>query len=378
MKKVPALVLLLVTLFSVNFSFSQDNSEPEALGLPGDNLSLYAVLEVFQKSKTIEDFEKALNDKEGNVNNLDLNNDNDIDYIKVISEKDGDNHSIILQVPVSEKENQDVAVIEVSKDNSGKAIVQIIGDEELYGKDYIVEPSTEVVGGTPNPGYTGGDTVIINNNTTNNYNTTNTTNNSTSNNNGASYVEPSGWSVVLFLFSPIYVAYRSPFYWGFYPPYWSPWRPIYYHNYWGYNGHYHHHNHYRRTTVIINNNHYHNRYHNRRSSSSIVANNRREGRYNSVYDGRTYKKPSIPSRNETNNRPSKPKTKPSTRPSKPTTKPSISTPRPSTKPTVSPSRPTKPVTKPSYKPSTKSVNRPVSRPTSRPAPKRSVQRSTNR
>jgi hypothetical protein len=37
--------------------------------------------------------------------------------------------------------------------------VQIIGDEALYGRDYIVEPSynrTE----TPNPGYTGNKTVV--------------------------------------------------------------------------------------------------------------------------------------------------------------------------------------------------------------------------
>jgi hypothetical protein len=39
---------------------------------------------------------------------------------------------------VSSTEFQDVAVIEVSKNNSGRAIVQIIGDEALYGRDYIV------------------------------------------------------------------------------------------------------------------------------------------------------------------------------------------------------------------------------------------------
>ncbi|MEK8179746.1 hypothetical protein WMW71_05280 [Flavobacterium buctense] len=378
MRKGYCLILLFSAFMGINFAFSQSNNEPEALGLPGDNLSLYAVLEVFQKSKTIEDFEKSLNDKEGNVNNLDLNNNDETDYISVISEKDGDNHSIILQVAVNEKENQDIAVIEVSKNKSGKVVVQIIGDEELYGKDYIVEPSNEVVGGTPNPGYTGGDTVIINNNTTNNYNTTNTTNN-TSNNNGASYVEPSGWSVVMFLFSPVYVVYRSPFYWGYYPSYWHPWRPIYYHSYWGYHGHYHHHHHYRRTTIIINHNHYHNNYYGRRKSSMIVANNRRDGRYNGIYDGRTYKKPTVPSRPDLNIKPSRPVTKPAVRPSKPSTKPEVRPSRPSTtRPVVTPSRPTKPLKKPSYKPASKPMNKPVTRPAIRPVKKKSVQRSTNR
>ena len=42
-------------------AFSQANKDTtELLGLPGDNLDLYAVLSLFQKSKTIEAFEKSL------------------------------------------------------------------------------------------------------------------------------------------------------------------------------------------------------------------------------------------------------------------------------------------------------------------------------
>jgi hypothetical protein len=85
----PYLILLLISCFSIS-TYAQSNDEPEALGLPGDNLNLYAVLDVFQKSKTLEDFEKAINDEEGKINNLDLNNDNTIDYIQVVSEKKGD------------------------------------------------------------------------------------------------------------------------------------------------------------------------------------------------------------------------------------------------------------------------------------------------
>src|SRR3954447_2714489 len=43
-------------------AFSQTKDQPKedttTLGLPGDNLDLYAVLTLFQKSKTIEAFEK--------------------------------------------------------------------------------------------------------------------------------------------------------------------------------------------------------------------------------------------------------------------------------------------------------------------------------
>ena len=62
----PYLILLLISCFSIS-TYAQSNDEPEALGLPGDNLNLYAVLDVFQKSKTLEDFEKAINDEEGKI-----------------------------------------------------------------------------------------------------------------------------------------------------------------------------------------------------------------------------------------------------------------------------------------------------------------------
>lgn len=374
----PYLILLLISSFSLS-TYAQTNEEPEALDLPGDNLNLYAVLDVFQKSKTLEDFEKAINDEEGKINNLDLNSDNTIDYIQVVSEKKGDSHLIILQVSVDKSEKQDVAVIEVGKDKNGQVVVQIIGDEELYGKDYIVEP-TEVakVSGTPNPGYKGEGTVIINNNTTNNYNTNNTNNNDST---------VSAWPVVVYLFSPLFVPWHSPWYWGFYPPYWRPWRPVFYHNYWGYHGHFYGNRYYHRTVIIRNPGHrvY---YSNRRTTSVVVRNNRVNGNYRATYDGRTYKRPASPSVRPSTNRPA---TRPTTRPtnsnnnlSRPAARPSTpsnNTSRPATRPSVSPKpatpsvRPTTPMTRPSA-PASRPTPRPASRPMSRPASGNMTHRAT--
>lgn len=278
-------VLLIITLVTI-VGYSQTDSEPEALGLPGDNLNLYAVLDVFQKSKTLEDFESAINYETNKINNLDLDNDGKIDYIRVNSEKEGNSNLIILQVPINGNENQDVAVIEVSKNKLGKTVIQIIGDEELYGKNYIVEPNNQKIAGTPNPGYSGGGTTIINN-TTNNYNTPN--------NNDRNYSEPSTWSVVQFIFSPAYVVYRSPYYWGYYPSYWHPRAPMYYHNYWSYNDHYYNNNYYRKPLYIRNNKHY-NAYYSRRCNSVIVANNKSNNVYRTTYNGKEYRKPVSPTR----------------------------------------------------------------------------------
>ena len=115
------------------------------------------------ESKTIEDFEKSLNDEKNGIVNLDLNNDGKADFIKVETEKNGDDFLFILQDPISEKETQDVAVISVSKDTAGKVSMQIIGDKDLYGKDYVIEPNSKPTDSiTANPGYTGEDPVTVN------------------------------------------------------------------------------------------------------------------------------------------------------------------------------------------------------------------------
>jgi hypothetical protein len=285
MKKIMSFIVVIVLNCITAIAYAQSNDEPVALGLPGDNLNLYAVLDVFQKSKTLEDFEKSVNAEENKINNLDLNNDNKTDYIQVNSEKKGETFFVILQVSVSKTEKQDVAVIEIDKDKSGKVNIQVIGDEELYGKDYIIEPSqNESVAGTPNPGYSQGTTTIINNNTTNN----NTTNNS-------DRVGPtvSVWPVVLYLFSPLFVPWHSPWYWGYYPSYWRPWRPYYYRTYWGYHRRYYVSPYYRRA-AYYRNNYYRGYYYNRRTYSNTVRRYKSDNRYRGTYQGVAYKRPTSP------------------------------------------------------------------------------------
>src|ERR1035437_4573783 len=149
--------IILVALVAAGATIKAQNNVPEKLGLPGDNLNLYAVMKLFQDSKTLEEFEKNLNDPNSNINNLDLNGDNLVDYIKVIDNVNGDVHNIVLQDAVSPRENQDVAVFTVQRFQNGQVQIQLTGDEALYGKDYIIEPIADNAnqGAIPNPGYTG-------------------------------------------------------------------------------------------------------------------------------------------------------------------------------------------------------------------------------
>ncbi|KAF2333716.1 hypothetical protein [Flavobacterium daemonense] len=267
------LLLFLVVMTSVMYQpiFSQTEDTEPPLGLPGDNLDLYAVLSLFQKSKTIEEFEKKLNLKETGINNLDLNLDKKADFIKVVTKKDGNSFTFILQVNVSKSETQDVAIILVSKDKNGKVSLQMVGDEDLYGKNYVIEPKKDVPAVTANPAYKGENPV-----------TTSTP---------ATTVIVEQAPIVQYVYSPAYVPYYPPYYYGYYPPYFAAFTVlavgIYRHNHWYHGGHYGYHGgHYGgHNNIVINNNNRNsiNHYNSNRSRSNTVARNNQGGRYgNSV------------------------------------------------------------------------------------------------
>lgn len=198
-------------------------SDDEGTGLLGDNFSLEGALDVFKSATSMENFEELLNKEDKAVNNLDLNDDGDIDYIRVEDHVEGDVHAIILQAVISEDESQDIAVIEIEKTGPESATLQIVGDEYLYGEDVYVEPFEEVASsdgkGGPSADYTMS-RIIVN-----------------------VWV----WPSVRFIYRPNYVVYRSPFRWRVYPRAWRPWRPLTWNVYHG--RRYHYHGHYRHVTT---------------------------------------------------------------------------------------------------------------------------------
>ncbi len=105
-----------------------------------DNLDLRAVADIFGESRNLQDFERRLNDPELQISNLDLNNDNEVDYLRVIETVENRTHVIIIQSVLERDVYQDVASIDVEKDNYNRIHVQIIGNEFMYGPNYIYEP----------------------------------------------------------------------------------------------------------------------------------------------------------------------------------------------------------------------------------------------
>lgn len=220
MKTIFSTVLLMWLFASTNPVKAQEFPE-EYLGLPGDNLNLYAVMKLFQESETLEAFERSLNDENSRINNLDLNGDNFVDYIMVFDYVDGDVHNIVLRVALTRDEYQDVAVFTVERFRDGRVHVQLIGDEALYGPNYIIEPYYDLADEeTPNPAYIGNKS----------YRNRNQANRTIS-------VEVYSWPVIRYIYHPGYVVWRSSWHWGYEPYWWNPWRPYYWHYYYGY--HYH-------------------------------------------------------------------------------------------------------------------------------------------
>lgn len=184
--------LLLVFLVSGWIGANAQTLESE---VPGDNFSLEGALELFKKSASPEEFEKLLNSANSKVNNLDLDSNGEIDYIRVIDRNEENVHAFILQAVLSETESQDVAVIELEKLDNGKAVLQITGDADIYGIETIIEPTEEV---RVNAG-------------------TSTT---------RAVVNVWGWPSVQYVYGPYYSAWISPWSWGYHPIWWRPWSPV--------------------------------------------------------------------------------------------------------------------------------------------------------
>jgi hypothetical protein len=146
-----------------------------------EGLDLHAVAEVFKGSENLENFEHSLNNPETGINNLDLNHNDQVDFIRVEEQVADNTHLVVLQVPLGEDEFQDVATIAVEQVGGEKYNLQIQGDEVLYGPSYYIVPST---------------------------------------------ADPGAWGVVRGLFRPNYRPYLSPFGFRALPRWWGVRRPV--------------------------------------------------------------------------------------------------------------------------------------------------------
>jgi len=175
------LIMLLVILSFGSGTAQDDVTIVAPTSEAAEGLDLHAVSELFKDSENLEEFEKALNDPDTGVNNLDLDDDGNVDFIRVVEEVADDTHIIILQVALGENEFQDVCTIEVEKGGEEQYNMQVHGNEVIYGADYYVAPTV---------------------------------------------VHIHTWPLIGWIYRPYYRPYRSAFYFGVYPRWWRPYRHV--------------------------------------------------------------------------------------------------------------------------------------------------------
>lgn len=158
-------------------------------------LDLKAVAALFGTVKNVEEFETLLNNPDSAFTNLDLNGDGVVDYLRVVETSESNKHLVVIQAVLAKDVFQDVASIYVEKDQStGQVTTQVIGDEYVYGENYIIEP------------------VYI----------------------YRPYIYDWFWD-------PFWVCWTSPWYWGYYPHWWHSWYCCSWDHYWHHCYHWHHH-----------------------------------------------------------------------------------------------------------------------------------------
>jgi hypothetical protein len=140
MKTKLLLLNLLLSLFAIQMHAQDRTNIYTSNSEISDNLDLRAVASIFGDSKNLQDFERRLNDPKFQLSNLDLNNDNEVDYLRVIESVENRTHVIIIQAILDRDLYQDVATIDVEKDRYNKIHVQVVGDVYMYGQNYIYEP----------------------------------------------------------------------------------------------------------------------------------------------------------------------------------------------------------------------------------------------
>lgn len=139
-KNLRIIIIIFIVVFLWMFLFGR-SSRPrygdvniQAMATAANGLDLKAVGELVKQSRDAEDLEKLLN-KSGGVNNLDLNEDNKVDYIHVTEYGNDRAKGFSLTVQPEPGETQEVATIDIGKEGK-RANVEVQGNEQMYGHNH--------------------------------------------------------------------------------------------------------------------------------------------------------------------------------------------------------------------------------------------------
>lgn len=110
------------------------NVQVAQLDPAADGLDLQAVGQLVKDAKDGEDLERMINTSD--INNIDLNSDGNVDYIKVQEYGSGDNRGFSLFTEFEAGEEQEIATIDIAKGENEEYEIEIQGNQHVYGQNH--------------------------------------------------------------------------------------------------------------------------------------------------------------------------------------------------------------------------------------------------
>ena len=129
------LLIAISFLWPAGKSENNYNVNVQTMVYGGDGLDLATIGSLLKKAENAEELEKLLNDPKTGINNLDLNEDGKVDYVKVTEYGNDNSKGFSLTVEPIAGEIQEVATIDIEK-SGDKAEVEVHGNEQIYGQNH--------------------------------------------------------------------------------------------------------------------------------------------------------------------------------------------------------------------------------------------------
>ena len=101
-----------------------------------EGLDLRAVGELIKTADDAPALERQINDASQGLNNLDLDSDGEVDYVSVEEFGGGDSRGFMLVAKLNDGREQEVATIDIEKKSDTQADLEIRGNERIYGSNH--------------------------------------------------------------------------------------------------------------------------------------------------------------------------------------------------------------------------------------------------
>ncbi|MEA3333661.1 MAG: hypothetical protein U9Q58_08700 [Pseudomonadota bacterium] len=135
------IIILLSFFWPSGKSEKNYNVNVQTMVYGGDGLDLATIGSLLKKAENASELERLLNNPKTGINNLDLNEDGKVDYIKVTEYGNEQNKGFSLTVEPVAGETQEVATIDIEKSGNDQASVEVKGNEQIYGQNHYYRSS---------------------------------------------------------------------------------------------------------------------------------------------------------------------------------------------------------------------------------------------